>query len=397
MSTPANALDITQAGLVKFDGVSNFTGVTTTQYNTLVGATSNGISNITPGTTGQVLTSAGAASNPSYQTISNSILPGSGQVTLSSGNNILVTGGSPLSLGGAATIAVTGTTNHAIQLGNASGSLTSSTALTNGQLLIGSTGSDPVSGTLTAGSGISITNSSGSITIAAQTPSQVATSQVDLVDDFIGPLSGGTSGPLNSQLNWGASFVFTAASLDSGHPGIISIQQTGFVSSPGINLSDSLNGSQPIILGGGQLTMQWTVKIPTLSNPTDSFVTHFGLGDVLNTGFPLANGIYFEGVDNVNSGNWQIISSASSVVTTNNTSTALDTSWHTYKIVVNAAATSVSFYIDGTQVANSPISTNIPTSAALIPFCKLRTQSGSNTKRIYVDLFTLNYSLTTPR
>lgn len=39
--------------------------------------------------------------------------------------------------------------------------------LTNGQLLIGSTGADPVAATLTAGSGISFTNAAGSITITA--------------------------------------------------------------------------------------------------------------------------------------------------------------------------------------------------------------------------------------
>ncbi len=38
--------------------------------------------------------------------------------------------------------------------------------LTNGQLLIGSTGADPVAATLTAGSGISIANSAGGITIS---------------------------------------------------------------------------------------------------------------------------------------------------------------------------------------------------------------------------------------
>lgn len=43
--------------------------------------------------------------------------------------------------------------------------------LTNGQLLIGDTGSDPVGATLTAGTGISITNGAGSITIANTEPS----------------------------------------------------------------------------------------------------------------------------------------------------------------------------------------------------------------------------------
>jgi len=39
--------------------------------------------------------------------------------------------------------------------------------LTNGQLLIGSTGVDPVAATLTAGAGITVTNAAGTITIAS--------------------------------------------------------------------------------------------------------------------------------------------------------------------------------------------------------------------------------------
>jgi hypothetical protein len=39
--------------------------------------------------------------------------------------------------------------------------------LTNGQVLIGSTGADPVAGSITAGSGIAVTNGAGSITISA--------------------------------------------------------------------------------------------------------------------------------------------------------------------------------------------------------------------------------------
>lgn len=41
-----------------------------------------------------------------------------------------------------------------------------SVALTNGQLLVGSTGADPVAATITAGTGISVTNGAGTITIA---------------------------------------------------------------------------------------------------------------------------------------------------------------------------------------------------------------------------------------
>ena len=57
-------------------------------------------------------------------------------------------------------------TDHGIMLGSGAGAVTVTAAPTNGQLLIGSTGVDPVLSTLTAGTGIGITNAAGSITIA---------------------------------------------------------------------------------------------------------------------------------------------------------------------------------------------------------------------------------------
>lgn len=55
-------------------------------------------------------------------------------------------------------------TNHSVLVGGASNAITS-IALTNGQLAIGSTGADPTAATLSAGTGVSITNGAGSITI----------------------------------------------------------------------------------------------------------------------------------------------------------------------------------------------------------------------------------------
>ena len=65
------------------------------------------------------------------------------------------------------TINVSGTTAHAIQIGNVGQSLTSLGVATNGQIPIGSSANDPVLATITAGSGITVTNGPGSITIAA--------------------------------------------------------------------------------------------------------------------------------------------------------------------------------------------------------------------------------------
>lgn len=67
---------------------------------------------------------------------------------------------------GAGTFTATTTTQHAVLVGGASNTITNK-ILTDGQVLIGSTGVDPVAATLTAGSGVSITNAAGSITIAA--------------------------------------------------------------------------------------------------------------------------------------------------------------------------------------------------------------------------------------
>jgi len=56
-------------------------------------------------------------------------------------------------------------TQHAIVIGDAANDIKSIAAMTNGQLPVGSTGADPVPATLTAGTGISIINGAGSITI----------------------------------------------------------------------------------------------------------------------------------------------------------------------------------------------------------------------------------------
>lgn len=64
------------------------------------------------------------------------------------------------------TVAGLATANSATFVTNSSGVPSWTSSMTNGQVLIGSTGATPTPATLTAGSGISITNAAGSITIA---------------------------------------------------------------------------------------------------------------------------------------------------------------------------------------------------------------------------------------
>lgn len=84
----ANALNITSAGLIKFDGTSAFSSVTVTQYSLLAGAASNGITSLGVATNGQIPIGAGAGANPVLATLTAgtgiSITNGAGSITISS-------------------------------------------------------------------------------------------------------------------------------------------------------------------------------------------------------------------------------------------------------------------------------------------------------------------------
>jgi len=124
------------------------TGVATlTQYGVLVGNGATDIQALAVGSTNEVLL-GNTGANPSWGTVGNSALTNS-SVTLSDGDNITVTG-SPLSLGGTATIALSGMTQYALQVGNASGSLTDLAIGNAGQVLqSGGAGADPAWSTAT--------------------------------------------------------------------------------------------------------------------------------------------------------------------------------------------------------------------------------------------------------
>jgi hypothetical protein len=68
---------------------------------------------------------------------------------------------------GAGTFTSTTTTDHAVLVGGASNAIGNIGPLTNGQIVIGSTGANPVAASISAGAGISVTPGVGTITIAA--------------------------------------------------------------------------------------------------------------------------------------------------------------------------------------------------------------------------------------
>lgn len=104
--------------------------------------------------------SASASIATTYDCDAGTAIPALNILNVNGGDNIHTSG-----VGNTITISVDGTTNHSLQLGNASGSLTSLGVAGDGFLPIGAAGADPVLATLTPGTGINITNAAGSITI----------------------------------------------------------------------------------------------------------------------------------------------------------------------------------------------------------------------------------------
>jgi len=159
--TTTNPIDVAYGG----------TGVASpTDHVVLVGSGAAAMTELAVGATNEVLL-GNTAADPSWGAVPNAALSNS-SVTLNNGNNITVTGGTPLALGGTASFDLTGTTDHAVQVGDATGSLDSLAVGATGETLMGSTGADPgwtgspsFSGTATAATGLTAT--SGNITASA--------------------------------------------------------------------------------------------------------------------------------------------------------------------------------------------------------------------------------------
>lgn len=185
----------------------------------------------------------------------------------------------------------------------------------------------------------------------------------------------------------GFAYQPNGQSPDSGHPGVLELS-TGSSSTA----TNFINFFYALSLGQGTYSLDILAKIPTLSTAAQRFNIYIGFMD----NFAPANGCYFYYRDNVNSGRWQIKNTASSTTTTANTVTTVDTNWHKFSIRVNAAATSVGYFIDDVQVSNSPLTTNIPTSL-LSCGCAIDKDVGTTARTILMDYVQLDISLTSDR
>ena len=137
------------------------TGLATlTAHAVLVGEGTSAVALVGPGTAGQVFLSGGGSADPAYVTPT----AGTGLSVTTNATTLSFALSTPVSTANGGS-GVSSPTAHGILVAEGASAFTP-IVLTNGQLLIGSTGADPAAASLTAGTGISITPGAGSITIA---------------------------------------------------------------------------------------------------------------------------------------------------------------------------------------------------------------------------------------
>jgi hypothetical protein len=177
-----------------------------------------------------------------------------------------VTGILPIANGGTGASSLT---DGGILLGSGTAAITATAQPTNGQLLIGSTGVDPVLATLTAGSGISISNAAGAVTITNTgggfTASQAYTAGASTNISLTVPTGS------SSTVGFLAQILMDDGS-DPGNSGLVEIsgvitRGTGAPLAPTLDIIviPGADGDKVSLGSGGANTLQFDIAAPANS------------------------------------------------------------------------------------------------------------------------------------
>jgi hypothetical protein len=224
---------------------------------------------------------------------------------------------------------------------------------------------------------------------------------ISFFTDFIG-----NSVTLDGLVNSLSGGTISAISI-SGVPQLtnqigVHAYATGIVAT---NFAQHLSsGIVSIYLGNGAWVFETSINLSNLSTALERFRTFHGFALSVSQGTE-TDGVFFTyeegGIFNgtAASPNWQCVTVANSVRTLTTTSTAVTASaWNKLRIEVNAAGTSVAFYVNGTLVATH--TTNIPlgsNSRYLLVKQGLYKATGLTSRNMYVDYLGYENIQTTPR
>jgi hypothetical protein len=179
--------------------------------------------------------------------------------------------------------------------------------------------------------------------------------------------------------------------------------QTNTVATNYINYCSS-SGAAQLWFGGGAWNYEALININTLSTALERYRMIFGFGSVISNSSE-TNGVFITydegGTANgtTASANWQCVTVDNSVRTLTTSTTAVTASaWNKLRIEINAAGTSVTFYVNGVSIATHQ--TNIPlasNSRYVLMKTGLAKTIGITTRGFYCDYIGYENILTTAR
>lgn len=207
--------------------------------------------------------------------------------------------------------------------------------------------------------------------------------------NILGTMVYGNNGAAGAQVTL-ANTVSSATNL-----GVVDIE-TGTTTTGYAWVNDQLSGAKCVYIGGGSHYFETLVKLSALSDGTDTFICQIGIC-VGSTTINTTDGVYFGYTHSLSAGNWRCYTSKASTDTITDSGVAASTaSFQRLGFLINAAATSVTFYINGSVVATH--STNIPlSSTALRRWSIIAKSAGTTTRHLYHDYFAHIVNYTTAR
>lgn len=179
------------------------------------------------------------------------------------------------------------------------------------------------------------------------------------------------------------------------HPGMWRFRLDDNATARAVMQESSANATRPLQFGGGTWVFETLVNFETLSTASDEYVAMWGFADA-RANDAISDGVYFE-YDRTNSVNFIGVTEASGTRTEVDSMVAVSTTastWVTLRIEINAAASSVEFFVNGTSVGTS--TTNIPSSVDMNYFVRVIKSASTGAQNIfYMDYFYLRNELTT--
>ena len=339
--------------------VNGGSGVASPSAHTLlVGEGTAAFNQVGPGSAGQVVVSGGASADPGY-------------VTPTTGTGL------------------TGTFNASthqyalvtpVATGNGGTNVSSAGAVGN---VLTSNGSDWISSPPTSGP-----------------PSSLVATSMDFVDDFFWAgvnalANNSTIGPWHCLIANTGGIIAQPRTQVTGRGNLRLSTLVSSTGQSGINQWGGDSGtSADYLIGNGIFIITFYFRAGSVSSSSQRYNILFGLTDVNTLNTAPTNGIWLSYSDNVNSGNYVINTIKASTPTNTNTSKAFATP-QVVQIVVNAAGTSVEFFV-GSVTSNlasiGVIATaNIPsTNQNLTPFFYLAKTVGSIESYVDIDLITIH-------